>query len=203
MKITLKPEHDITEEACLASTGKTLSHWIEAIQSDASLAHSRRDATSWLYAEMNKDPWWPTTVWVEYEARNGIVKKDGRPEGYNICSTKTISAPLTNVFQAFAETGLTGWMAQSITPDGDGFEDESANTWTLTRIREGKDIRWTWRTAGSEHPSEVEVLFSDKAGKTSVIINHNRIQTRAEADGLRAAWALALAQLKTNLETKP
>jgi hypothetical protein len=29
-----------------------------------------------------------------------------------------------------------------------------------------------------------------------LMVNHTRIQTRAEADGLRAAWAEALDQLK-------
>lgn len=41
---------------------------------------------------------------------------------------------------------------------------------------------------------------ADKAGKTYLLINHDRIQTKAEADGLRNAWAEAVNWLKALVE---
>ena len=50
-------------------------------------------------------------------------------------------------------------------------------------------------------PTQVDVQFQDKGkGKTGLLVNHTRIQTREEADGLRAAWAKALDQLKAVCE---
>jgi hypothetical protein len=46
------------------------------------------------------------------------------------------------------------------------------------------------------------VQFQDKGkGKTGLLVNHTRIQNRDEADGLRAAWAQALNQLKATCES--
>ncbi len=68
-------------------------------------------------------------------------------------------------------------------------------------MRSNKDIRMTFENAGLSSPTHVEVQFQDKGkGKTGLLVNHTRIQTRAEADGLRAAWGKALDQLKAICE---
>ncbi len=47
----------------------------------------------------------------------------------------------------------------------------------------------------SDHPV-TNAAAKTATGKTTLMVNHTPIQTRAEADGLRAAWAEALDQLK-------
>jgi hypothetical protein len=48
---------------------------------------------------------------------------------------------------------------------------------------------------------QIDVQFQDKGkGKTGLLVNLSRIQTRAEADGLRVAWAEALDRLKAVCE---
>lgn len=42
--------------------------------------------------------------------------------------------------------------------------------------------------------------LQEAGGKCTVMITHDRLQTRAEADGLRAAWGEALGRLKALLE---
>lgn len=200
MRVHLISEHEVGDEACVKSTGKPLAYWVEQIASRPELAGSRREAINWLYAEMNKDPWWPTTAWVEYEARHGIVKKDGRPEGYNICVTKTIAAPLARVFPSFDADRLADWFGP-VRAEGESFTDDSGNRLTIVRARDGKDHRWRWQTAGVEAETEVDIHLSEKAGKTGIVLNHNRIPSREEADGLRAAWGEALARLKSLLES--
>ncbi|HRI42639.1 MAG TPA: SRPBCC domain-containing protein [Fimbriimonadaceae bacterium] len=201
MKVQLKADHVIGEDTCATATGKPLSHWIEQIAASPELASSRREAINWLYAQMNKDAWWATTAWVEYEASRGIIKKDGRPEGYNICVTKTIAAPLHKVFASFDAAGLADWFG-SIRAEGDTISDESGNRLTVLRVRDGKDHRWKWQTAGVESETDIDILFNEKAGKTGIVLNHNRIPSREEADGLRVAWGEALARLKSLLESQ-
>ncbi|MDX2033617.1 MAG: SRPBCC domain-containing protein, partial [Blastocatellia bacterium] len=64
-----------------------------------------------------------------------------------------------------------------------------------------KDLRLSFENPAFSAPMQVDALFQDKGkGKTGLTVNHTRIQTRAEADGLRAAWAEALDRLKALCE---
>lgn len=198
MKVELKSDYSVDDAACVAATGKRISDWFGVLDGQSGIG--RRDAVQLLYAQMDKNIWWATTVWVEYEASKLILKKDGRAEGYNICATKTIAAPLAEVFTAFTPEGLAGWFG-AVSGSGT-LTDESGNEFEPTRVRANKDHRWKWRTAGIEHPTDVDIAFAEKGGKIGITLTHNRIQDRAEADGLRAAWSEALNRLKARLEAK-
>ncbi len=63
----------------------------------------------------------------------------------------------------------------------------------------GKTIRLVWKDP-SAPGTPVEVKFQPATGKTTVMITHDRLQTREEADGLRAAWGEALGRLKALVE---
>jgi hypothetical protein len=81
--------------------------------------------------------------------------------------------------------------------DGGRYENKDGDKGAFLRIRKNKDIRMTFENAAFSTPTQVDAQFQDKGkGKTQLMVNHSRIQTRAEADGLRAAWAEALDQLK-------
>ena len=85
--------------------------------------------------------------------------------------------------------------------DGGTFQNKEGDKGTFLRVRENKDLRMTFETGGTSAPSQVDVQFQDKGkGKTGLLVNHSRIQTREEADGLRAAWAQALDKLKATCE---
>ncbi|ARU41918.1 hypothetical protein CCB80_12515 [Armatimonadetes bacterium Uphvl-Ar1] len=192
MKVELRPDFEVTDESCRAATGKTFAEWFDWIDSGEGGA-GRRNVVNAIYDATGRgaDVWWPTTIWVEYEAAKGIVKKDGLAEGYNICCTKTISAPVEIVYFALAGTAK----------EGNEYSDPEGNSGTWLRLRPGKDVRLQWRTAGIENETLMDCALADKGkGKTGVVLNHQRIQTRAEADGLRRAWGQFLDELKSGLE---
>ena len=56
------------------------------------------------------------------------------------------------------------------------------------------------RSIGANALADICVAL-EKAGKTGITLNHGRIQTRAEADGLRRAWGEAFERLKKKLES--
>lgn len=201
MKIQLQSDFEITDSASKEATGKTLEEWFAAIE-EFGVAKGRREVITWLYDQTGrgKDVWWPTTVWVEYERKHGLVnKKDGLLEGYNICSTKTVTAPVTAVYRAWTQDAAD-WLGIGPAEEGAEFTDNDGNTGRWLRLRQDKDVRFEWKTAGVEHSTLVDAAFVEKAGKTGITVNHNRIQTRAEADGARKAWAGALSRLKAKLE---
>lgn len=200
MKIELNPDFLVTEETCKEATGKTISEWIEAVNAQGASLKGRREAISWMQASNTaKDVWWATTVWVEKERREGVVKKDGLAEGFNICSTKMVAAPVDKVFAAFATPGASAWFDGTIGADH-SLTSNHGHTAKATRVRQDKDLRYVWQTEGIDNPTELDVMFAEKNGKTGITLSHSRIQTREEADGVRAAWAEVLNKLKAKLE---
>jgi hypothetical protein len=201
MHIEFRPDVPLTDESCIESTGHPFAYWYERIEAEG-LQQKRRDAIQLLYNEQGrgKDVWWPTTIWVEYERTRGIVKKDGRPEGYNICCTKSFKATPSELFphfsteEAFA-AWVTGWAGAML--DGAPFRCGPC-TGAVARIRPEKDIRMSWSSPGFG-PSEVEIQFTVMGAKTTVNIFHKRLATRDEADGLRRAWGDALDRLKSRI----
>lgn len=203
MQIELKPDYELTDESCKAATGQTLSYWMDAIAARSELKGKRREAVNmWLYPEMGKNIWWAATAWVEFERRNGILQKDGRIEGYNICVTKSISAPVEKVYAAWADSLVADWFGDSATLAEDkSIEDGNGNRAQALRVRENKDLRYRWTPGTGGDETQVEVAFADAGkGKTGITLLHNRIQTREEADGLRRAWGEAFNRLKAALE---
>lgn len=180
MKVKLNSDHPVTNEACLAATGKTLDEWAKVIGDHSEIATKRREAIHFVADTTGRSVegiWWATTIWVEYEKRAGRVQKDGRPEGYNICCTKSIAAPIENVQKSL--------------------EKEFKN---ITRVRDGKDIRAVWRTEGVDADTDVDVTMKEVGNKVAIALMHQRIGSREEADGLRNYWTERLAALKSSLE---
>jgi len=210
MKVEYTSDFPVTDAACKKATGKRLKEWFAELDAKPELNQKRRDAVTWIYETIgvrSRDVWWPTTIWVEYERAHKVVnKKDGRAEGYNICSTKTISAPVADVYAAWTDPKkLTQWFGSGVKADptdGGTWDDGDGNSGEYLRVRSGKDLRCTFHHADAEAPTLVDVAIADKGkGKTGLTLTHQRIQNRPEADGLRNAWSQALDRLKQFLES--
>ena len=204
MKSTFKSDHPVTNEAAKAATGNTLDQWFTELDKENGLNLGRREINNRLYAQ-KLNPWWCATIAVEYEKHHDVRKKDGLFEGYFVCATKTIAAPVAEVYKRWSNGGeLSKWFGAATkaeVKDGGTFTNKDGDKGTFLRVRENKDLRLTFETVGSSAPTQVDVQFQDKGkGKTGLLVNHTRIQTREEADGLRAAWAEALDRLKTTCE---
>lgn len=195
----------ITDATCNEATGKTLQEWFQTLDAFGGVEKGRRELVNHLYAETNKNEWWATTIAVEYEKARGAKEKDGLAKGYSICSTKTVAAPLERVFEAFGSAkDLDQWLGPQtkvVFEDGGTLTNGDGNHALFTRIRANKDLRIDWNSPGLGAGTKVEVMFADKGkGKTGITLNHTRIQERADADVLRAAWSQAFDALKSHLE---
>lgn len=204
MKSTFKSDHPVTNEAAKSATGKTLDQWFAELDKSDGLKLGRREINNRLYAQ-KLDPWWCATIAVEYEKHHDVRKKDGLFEGYFVCATKTVAAPLADVYKAWSNGAeLSKWFGASTkaeVKEGGAFENKDGDKGKFLRVRENKDLRMIFETKGASAPTQVDVQFQDKGkGKTGLLVNHTRIQTREEADGLRAAWLEALDKLKTTCE---
>jgi uncharacterized protein YndB with AHSA1/START domain len=202
MQVNLKAEHSLNE--IQAATGKSWDEWFSILDKRGGIAQGRRSIGDFLYKECKLDPWWCATINIEYEAARGAVEKDGRPKGYMICVTKTIASPVDRAFAAWGSAdGLNEWFGRTRADVADGgrYSNEDGDTGVFKRVRKNKDLRFTWENPAHTPPTIVDVVFQDKGkGKTGVMITHDRIQKREEADGLREGWARALDRLKSLLE---
>ena len=110
MKYNVESDHPVTNAGAKKATGKTLDEWYAELDAKDGLKLGRRGANQ-LLAEQKVDPWWCTTISVEYEKHHNQRKKDGLFEGYFICSTKTIAAAPEAVFAACLwGAGLSAWL---------------------------------------------------------------------------------------------
>ncbi len=200
MKVEVKTQNPITDEGVKEATGKTWAEWFAAIDEKDGLKIGRRQITSWLYDELKIDIWWCSTINMEYENHKGVKEKDGRSKGYFICSTKTIAAPVEKVYEAWASAAaLNSWFGEGNTgdvADGGMLTNTDGDRLEFKRVRPNKDLRFTYERDDVQ-PTLVDVQFSDKGnGKTGLLVNHDRLQARDEADGIREAWSAALDRLK-------
>ena len=205
MKCELKSDFPVSDDAAKKATGKTLADWYKLIDAAGGAKLGRRAINSMLYSDHGVDAWWATTIAVEYEKHRDIRKKDGLYEGYFICSTKVINAEPAKVYQAWTDPGLLAkWFGEGSkadAQDGGSYQNKDGDRGNYLRVRENKDLRFTWENPAGSAPTQVDVSFEDKGkGKTGILVNHTRIQTRAEADGLRSGWSAALDKLKSLLE---
>ncbi|MBS1724993.1 MAG: SRPBCC domain-containing protein [Armatimonadetes bacterium] len=199
MKVINKPDNPVTDEACKAATGKTFSEWFAFLDSHDGLKIGRRESMM-LMIQPGRDPWWPTTIYVEYEKHHGVTKKDGLLEGFSICATKTINAPVDKTYKVWTDdkgfAQMLGDNAKQEVKEGGAISCDGGCKGTYTRVRENKDLRFTWEHPGATAPMTVDVMFQDNKGKTLMNVMTSRIQTRGESDGLRDAWGEALTRLK-------
>lgn len=203
MQVKNVPDNPVDDTACKAQTGKTMGEWFAVLDGMDGLKLGRRSSVQAIY-EQSKDAWWATTLYVEYERHHGIKKKDGLAEGFSICVTKSIGAPVEKTYavwtdpKAFAD--MFGDEGKQDLSEGGAIGCKGGCTGTFSRIRPNKDLRFSWEHPGCTAPMTVDVQFQDNKGKTLMNVMTSRIQTRAEADGLRNSWAEALNRLKAMAE---
>lgn len=202
MRIELKPDHDIGTAA--AATGKSLPQWFAEIDVWGGAALGRREIGRRLLDDYKLDPWWIATLNIEYEAAKGIVEKDGRAKGYTICATKSIKAAADACYDSFASAAaLDRWLGSGHAlefRDGGTLCNSDGNRALIRKLSPAKTIRLVWQQPGAAPDTPVEVKFAPVGAKTTVMVTHERLQNRADADGLRRAWGEALDRLKAVIE---
>jgi len=204
MKVQRLSEHEISEDSVRAATGRGLDAWFALMDKKGGVKLGRRAIGDWMNGELKVEPWWTTTITCEYEIARGQVEKDGRPRGYTICATKSIKTDTRRCYDAFTKPAeLDKWFGgrnRIELKEGGRWQNADGNAATLRKLNLGKTIRLTWEDAGLTMPTPVEIKFQGASGKCTVMVTIDRLQTRAEADGYRKAWGLALEQLKALLE---
>ena len=204
MKVEPRSEQSMSADNVRSSTGRDLTEWFDLLDASGGPGPGRRALTDRLISGHGLSPWGAQTIVVESEGARAPREKDGRPKGYAICVTKTLAAPAERVFEAFGDSAALGqWFgdgAKAAFKEGGELTDAHGCRCTYVKLAPPKTLRLAWVDADPALASQVEVKLAPKGDKTGLVLNHERIQSRELADGLRAAWGAAIERLKTHLE---
>lgn len=204
MKIEPGSDQPVDNASAIAQTGKSCEEWIALTDALGGGTNGRRDIARHIDDTYKIDPWWIATINIAYEGAKESKEKDGLPKGFMICATRSIKAAPERCFEAFSSTAaLDQWLGTEHSLDfsqGGSLRNADGNRVSILKINAPNLIRMTWQTPEGASETPVEIKFQPSGAKTTVIIAHDRLQDRDEADGFRRAWGAALIQLKIYLE---
>lgn len=174
----------MSDEAVKAKTGKTWKGWIAVLDKAGAQKMSHKEIVKYLSEKENVGPWWCQMVTVTYEQQTGKRELHEKPAGYQISVSRTIDAPVTRLYRAFAnEKERASWLSE------DGLEVRKATP--------NKSIRVTWK----DKKTSLEINFYPKsADKSQVVVQHSKLANGSAAAKMKTYWSKALDRLQASVE---
>jgi uncharacterized protein YndB with AHSA1/START domain len=174
----------MSDEAVKAKTGKTWKEWFAILDKGGAQKMTHKEIVRFLNTSHDVGPWWQQMVTVTYEQQRGLRAPYEKPQGYEISVSRTVSASLTKLYQAFENEKIrASWLAE----DGLLVRQATAN----------KSLRLTWR----DQKTRVEILFTAKGNnKSQVVVQHSKLPDGKSAAQMKIYWGQALDRLRLLLE---
>ena len=174
----------ISDATVKATTGRTWSEWFAILDDVGAVNLAHKSIVALLSEHRRVGPWWRQMITVAYEQERGLREKHQTPEGFQISTSKTITAPVGAVFGAWAsEEAREKWL--------------KAARFNVRRATPGKSLRITW----GDGTSSVDVNFYARGPeKSRVVVDHKRLASAGEVARMKAFWSEALDALKKVVE---
>ncbi|RME02064.1 MAG: DUF4287 domain-containing protein, partial [Calditrichaeota bacterium] len=103
----------IGDEALRAKTGKGWEDWFAILDEAHATSMSHKQMVAFLSEHFGVPGWWRQQIVVRYEQARKKKKKHQKPEGYEISKSKTLSAPLDAIYQAwFDDSQRQRWLGE-------------------------------------------------------------------------------------------
>ena len=175
----------ISDAAVTKATGKGWAHWFALLDKAGGKEKDHKGIVACLYPRHLKDGWWCQMITVGYEQARGLRQKHQKTGGYSISGSKTIDAPLTHLYAAWADDAVRRvWLGPYA-------------AFTVRKSTPGKSMRITW-IDGASH---VDANFYAKGpGKSLVQVEHGKLRSATEAKKWKQYWGRTLDKLKLTLE---
>ena len=196
----------ISDEAVSKATGKNWKHWFQVLDKFDVKNNGHKAAALFLFDKCGVPGWWSQMITVEYERERGLRKVGERPDGFEISASKTIAAPVSKVFSAWANADkLNRWFTTGAVQQfktGGTYSNNNHDKGVFKRIVLNRTIKFTWDNENHCPGTMVMVEFTPKPdGRTVVRITHSRIKSLKEAEGMKTGWKWALDSLANFCET--
>ena len=176
----------VGSDAVRNATGKGWSEWLALLDREKAGAMTHQEIGKLLYEKHGVPGWWAQMITVGYEQARGMRAKHQKPGGFEIGRTKTIAAPADAVFAAWSdERRRARWLADP------GI--------TIRKATPGKSLRVTW----VDGKTSLVVDLLPKGEKTTVAVQHCKLQGARAAERMKTYWGEQLERLKALLEKVP
>ncbi len=173
----------MSDEAVARATAKRWPEWTTYLDELGATEMPHKEIAAHLVASFDFGGWWAQSVTVGYERLRGLRDVgQQRGGGYDVNKSKTFAVSVEALWAAFvADDVKARWLDDS--------------ELTFHKLSPMKSMR-----GGRTDGTKVDVSFTDKGpAKSTVTIQHRKIQTKAQADGVRREWTARLDRLKALL----
>jgi uncharacterized protein YndB with AHSA1/START domain len=173
----------MSDAAVAAKTGKNWAEWVRTLDKAGAARMTHREIAACLYDKLGVPSWWAQMVTVGYERLRHRRKRHEKPEGYDVGASRTVPVPIARLFAAWNDLQKRRrWLRK----------DEME----ISTARRNKSLRVRW----GDGDSRVEILFYAKgSGKSSVTVDHRRLQSAKEAAKRKSYWVKQLDALEKYL----
>src|SRR5258708_2259493 len=158
-------------------TGRNWKGWFALLDKAGAAELQHREIADLLRTQHSLASWWSQMVTVEYERARGLRARHETAEGYSVAVSKTLSAGLSDLYEASANAATRGkWFPRRFEPS------------SKTR---NKYVRGPWK-----RNSRLAIGFYPKGNrKAQISLQVSGLASRSEVERERTAWKAALARL--------
>ncbi len=112
-----------------------------------------------------------------------------------------MAAPLDEVWDYLLGEGLPLWLGRTELgrAKGDAYRTDTGTTGELRSLTDRRRIRLTWRPAGWDHDSTLQVTVLEAAGGTTIAMHQERLASQAEREELLPHWRAVIDDLERAL----
>jgi uncharacterized protein DUF4287 len=169
----------MSDDAVKTKTGKDWKSWFALLDKSGAKNMSHSEIAQLLSTKHEVGPWWCQMVTVSYEHSRGLRDKHERPDGFQISVSRTISAPLSGVYKAFADPKWRQrWLPET--------------ELVVRKATANKSMRVTWK----DGKTSLEINFYAKGvDKSQVVIQHSKLPDARSAARMKDYWSAAFDRL--------
>lgn len=168
-----------SDESIKRGSGKSWDEWFAILDAWGATKLTHGEIARYVNEEHDVPGWWAQTVTVGYERGRGMRHVNENSDGFYVSVSKTLPIGVQQLFKEFTDT-------------------EKRNRWlepgTLRSrtSQPGKSARFDFR----DDESRVHAYFASKGrGKSTVVIQHERLSDEGAVEETRSFWKERLAKL--------
>ncbi len=176
----------ISNEAVKKATGRTWGDWSKLLDKHGCKAMPHKEIAALIGKEYGVGPWWRQMVTVGYEQAKGLRKVHETPRGFQASVSRTISAPVASLFNAWTTTAARKrWL--------------EARSITIRKSTRNKSLRITC----SDDTAQEVNFYPKSAARCQISIQHGKLRNEREVVRSKKIWSAALEKLKTMTASVP
>lgn len=173
----------VSSEAVRERTGHDYDEWFARLDEWGAADRTHTEIAAHLVRDLGVAGWWAQSLTVAYEQERGMRAPGQRKDGYSAGASRTVRAPMEEIFAAFVEQALRErWLADL----------------ELTVLSDNPPKRVT--ADPGDGTRVVFYLTARDAGRVSVAVEHSRLADPEAAAGAKEFWREHLGLLKALVE---